>query len=334
MIKNIIDLTVKEMQILKTSPVTVTEMLDGLRFKVVFSDSGYMIKTAKGKVIDEVDYIVNGFYRDVVDYMKNVITPNTLNKIIDVLGKCEATFIYIPEKTYNVIVYNNYTKHRVVLCSLYTEDKDKKDILWLYTLLKNHVAPMPIITEYENGLPAKYYDDFSVYELVSETYSGNDVDDIEGVVLSVGEKNICKIIVNPTTVDINPTVTKLYRDTVIEDFAKVMRDVNLDEIFNDDDSYVDCICNMFYEYINKTDIKNKVCIEAEDLLPPAMNNVGDLDLDALPSTAKLICSNKFNMNVLRLLLVTFNTDNYQKFQSFSEPVISTLMKIIKKINGE
>ena len=81
MIKNIIDLTEKEKQMLKTSPVAVIEMLDGLRFKVSFDKTGYVIKTAKGKVIDEVDYLVNTFYREIVDYMRNVITRNVVDKI-------------------------------------------------------------------------------------------------------------------------------------------------------------------------------------------------------------------------------------------------------------
>ena len=43
MIKNIIDLSDKELQLLKTSPVSVVEMIDGLLFKVSFTDSGYVI---------------------------------------------------------------------------------------------------------------------------------------------------------------------------------------------------------------------------------------------------------------------------------------------------
>lgn len=333
MIRNIIDLSDKEKQILKTSPVTVTEMLDGLRFKVSFSDSGYIIKTAKGKVIDEIDYLVNTFYRDVVDYMKNVITPSLLNKIISVLGKCDATFMYIPEKTYNVISYNNYTKKRFVLCSLYTEDKDNNDILWLYTMLKQYVEPMPIIREYESGVPLKYFDDFSVYDLIGETFSGNDVDDIEGIILSVRNKIICKIIVNPTTVNIDATTKKIYRDAIIEDFARIALTPDIDNIITDDDSYVDCICKLFYDYINRTDISKKFYIEAEDLLPPSMGCVGDMDLNLLPPTAKLICSNPLYMNILRLLLVTFKTQSTQKFDKFSETVRETLIKIFNKINN-
>ena len=333
MIKNIIDLTEKEKQMLKTSPVAVIEMLDGLRFKVSFDNTGYVIKTAKGKVIDEVDYLVNTFYREIVDYMRNVITRNIVDKIYRVLGECDVTFIYIPEKRYNVITYNNYTKKRVVLCSLYTQDKERNDILWLFTLLKEHVSPEPVIRDYDNGLPVEYFDDLTVYDLIGNTFSGNDIDDIEGVILKVGNKNVCKITINPTVVNIDMTTKKLYRDTIMEDFAKVMSVSDVEGVFTDEDNYVDCICKLFYEYVNITDISKKLYIEPEDLLPPSMGDVGDIDLNLLPPTAKLICCNPVYMNVLRLLLVTFKTDDVHKFDSFSPPVRETLLKIYNKINN-
>ena len=333
MIRNIIDLSDKELQLLKTSPVSVVEMIDGLLFKVSFTDSGYVIKTAKGKVIDEIDYLVNNIYRDVVDYMENVITAKTLADIINVLGCCEATFIYVPKEKYNVISYDNYTKKRIVLCSLYTDDKSKNDIVWLYTLLKDYIEPVPVIGGFEYGVPYSFFENFDIHQLINFTFSGNSVNDIEGVVLKIGNRNICKVIINPTTVSIDVTTKKIYRDAIIEDFAKVMSSVSLDNLIKDNDSYVECICNMFYDYINRTDISKKIYIEPSDLLPPSSGNVGDMDLNLLPPTAKIICNHKVYMNILRLLLVTFNTEDVHKFDTFTEPVKNTLVRIINKINN-
>jgi transcriptional regulator with XRE-family HTH domain len=109
--------------------------------------------------------------------------------------------------------------------------------------------------------------------------------------------------------------------------------ISWEEKLSDDDSYVDCICKLFYDYINRTDISKKFYIEAEDLLPPSMGCVGDMDLNLLPPTAKLICSNPLYMNILRLLLVTFKTQSTQKFDKFSETVRETLIKIFNKINN-
>ena len=329
MIKNYKDLTDKEKSILRNNKVVVSEMIDGLRFKVAFSDSGYVLKTAKGKVIDEIDCIVNPFYNELVEHMSGIITKNRLVDVIKHFGNCEAQFIYIPQNTYNVISYDNYTKKRLVYCSLFTQNKDLLDTVNFFHIFENDVENMPVIAVHDG-----INESFSVAELCrNKTFTGNSVEDIEAIILESGKVR-CKIVVNDTRVNIDPTTKKIYRDIIIEDFAKVMKDVDVDSIFNEDDSYVDCICNMFYEYINKTDIRNKVYIETEDLLPPSMNNAGDMNLENLPSTAKLICSNKFNMNVLRLLLVTFNTENYHKFNTFPEPVTVVLNKILKKINGE
>lgn len=329
MIKNYNDLNDKEKSILKNNRVVVSEMIDGLRFKVMFSDSGYVLKTAKGKVIDEIDCIVNSFYRELTEHMSNIITKHRMITVVKHFGKCEAQFIYIPQQKYNVISYNNYDKKRVVFCSLFTQDKELLNESLFYNIFSDAIENFPIVDEH-NGID----DSFSINDMCrKETFTGNSIDDIEALILESGKLR-CKVVINDTHVDIDPTTKKIYRDSIIEDFAKVMSDVDIDSLFGYDDSYVDCICNMFYEYINKTDIRNKVYIDAEDLLPPSMCNVGDLDIDVLPSTAKLICSNKFNMNVLRLLLVTFNTENYHKFDGFSEPVKIILSNILKKINAE
>ena len=329
MIKDYKELNDKEKFILQNNNVVVYEMIDGLRFKVVFSDSGYIIKTAKGKVIDEVDCIVNSFYRDLIEHIAVVITKARLVSVLKHFGNCEAQFIYIPQKRYNVVSYDNYNKKRIVFCSLYTQDKSKLDELEFYHIFDDVVENVPYVYSHHNGIES--YD--INYLCNGNTFTGNDVSNIEALILESGKVR-CKVVVNSTKTNIDPTTKKIYRDTVIEDFAKVMSDVNLDDMCGPNESYVDCICNLFYDYVNRTDIRSKLYIDEEDLLPPSMNNVGDIDVDVLPPTAKLICVNKLHMNILRLLLVTFNTDNVHKFDSFSEPVKEILHRIFYKINSE
>ena len=329
MIKNFKDLNDKEKKILQNNRVVVSEMIDGLRFKIMFSDSGYVLKTAKGKVIDEIDCIVNSFYKELMDYMRSVVTKTRLVNVLKHFGPCEAQFIYVPKRTYNMVSYNNYQKKRVVFCYLYTQDKSKLDPLNFYHLFDDVVENVPVVAVHPNGIES-----YSVNDLCQgKTFTGNSTDNIEALILESGKVK-CKVVVNDTTTSIDPTTKKIYRDTVIEDFAKVMSDVNLDEMCAPEESYVDCICNLFYDYVNRTDIQSKLYIDPEDLLPPSVNNVGDIDLDVLPPTAKIICSNKLHMNVLRLLLVTFNTENVHKFDTFSEPVKKSLYRIFYKINNE
>ena len=54
-----------------------------------------------------------------------------------------------------------------------------------------------------------------------KTWSGNDIDDIEGIILSCGKMNY-KITVTDTTPDIEKTTKKLYRDTILENFCNVV----------------------------------------------------------------------------------------------------------------
>jgi hypothetical protein len=326
MIKTIDQLTDKEISVLKNNKVDVIEMLDCMRFKVIFNEQGIIVKSAKGKIVDDVDCLVNIFYRDIMDFSLRVMAMK-YDDIYNNFGECEVTLMYMPKQQFNKISYNNYHGNRYIFCNLYTKDKTLKDERLFMDICSSIINPYPYIDTIEG------VDSFDVRNIIKKnTYSGNSIDDIEGVILSSGNVK-CKIIVNDTTSNIDPVTKKIYRDIVLEDFAKVIGDLlDSKSFFDDNDDYVSCICNMFYEYVNVTELFRKVYFEPDDLLPPSLGNVGDIDVKYLPSTAKIFCYNKLYMNILRLLLITFKTDNISKFDSFNINVKNNLCKIFDKIN--
>lgn len=326
MIKSINDLTEKELNILKHGPVEVIEMLDCMRFKVVFTEDGIEIRSAKGKTIDEIDCLVNEFHRDVVNFCYEKF-GHKFDDIHRTFGDCEVTMMYMPERKFNKIVYDNYDGIRFIYCGMFTKDKSRKDEDMFLDMCP-FIEPYPCIDI------LKDIESFEIDELVNvPTFSGNDINSIEGVILRCGNVK-CKIIVNDTRSDIDPYTKKMYRDVILEDFSRVIGDViDTTNFFTDDDDYVSCICNMFYEYVNRTELFRKFYVEPEDLLPPSMGNVGDIDLQYIPPTARLFCSHKLYMNILRLLLVTFKTDDPSRFDDFNDRVRENLIKVFQKINN-
>lgn len=326
MIKDIKDLTQRELSILEKGPVEIIEMLDCMRFKIIFTNNDIVVKSAKGKVIDEIDCLVNIFNRNVVEFCYQTMGIKH-EDIIRTFGECEITMMYLPPQKFNKISYDNYTGERFIYCGMYTKDKKLKDDD-LFLDMCPFVAPYPCIDILQNVTS------FEVSDLVKvPTFSGNSVDDIEGIILRCGNVK-CKLTINDTNSDINPAVKKMYRDIVLEDFSKIIgSSIDTKDFFTDTDDYVSCICNMFYEYVNATDLFNKVYIESEDLLPPSHGSVGDVDIKYLPPTAKLFCNNKMYMNILRLLLVTFKTDDLSRFDTFDKHVRDNLYKVFYKINN-
>ena len=326
MIKNIKDLTEKDITILKNGPVEIIEMLDCMVFKIHFNDKGITPKSAKGKVINEIDGLVNCFYRDVLQFCCDIIAPKFKN-VYETFGECEITMMYMPEQKFNKISYDNYKRNRFIYCNMFTKDKYRKDNGAFFDIFPD-IEKYPVLDVVDS------VESFNVNDIVKvPTFSGNDIDQIEGLILICGNLK-CKVVVNETISNINPVTKKIYRDIILEDFAKVIGDdIDNKIMFTDEDDYVTCICNMFYEYLNTTDLFRKVYIEPDDLLPPTLGEVGDIDVKYLPSTAKIMCHNKLYMNVLRLLLVTFNSDTILKFESFGEPVKKNLINIFNKINN-
>ena len=98
-------------------------------------------------------------------------------------------------------------------------------------------------------------------------------------------------------------------------------------MYNSKKTYIEKVCKLFLDFMNKTDVFSKYKFDTEDFLPPIHGYIGDLDVEAIPDEdVKTICKvNSVAKNILRLFLHTFtNPVSNNKFKDLSADDISTL----------
>ena len=335
MIKELKNITEEDLAYMNSHKVTVTEKIDLIYFKVIVSDKDVCVVTSKHKTITDVDCIINSVYKNIMQFVDINIKWN-YDEIFSTFGCCEIGFFYKPVIKTCMISYP-YIDHDFIIGNLYTKLKLNNDVEKLSSILgcvgvlspicvKESLCKFDNINDYKN-IVSKMTD--------NKTWSGNSIDDIEGIILSCGKCNY-KITINNTEPNIEKTTKKLYRDTILENFCNVIFDSNsVKEILESRKSYIDKVSDLFLEYINKTNIFTKMYIEPDDILPPTTGYIGDVDYDALPSTVRLICKgNELYKNILRILLVTFNRSVFDnKFKSFNQDTRAKLTEILAKLNS-
>ena len=335
MIKEFKNITDKDLAYMQTHKVTVTEKLDMIYFKVIITESGVYPLTSKNKQIGKVDCIVNSIYKDIVDFVENNI-KSKYDKLYNTFGNCECGFFFKPVPKTCTIEYANCID-KFILGNLYTSVKSMNDMDKFADIINvNSLKPIC-----EKECICKFDDINDSIDIVNKmtdgkTWSGNNIDHIEGIILSCGKMNY-KVTVVDTTPDIEKTTKKLYRDTILENFCHVITDnENSEDIMNSEKDYVNKVCDLFLEYINKTNIFTKMYIEEEDLLPPNSGYIGDIDYDSLPPTVKIVCKgNNTYKNILRILLITFNRSVFDnKFKNFNTDTRGKLTYILSKINRD
>lgn len=325
------DATEKEISYLRTHPVEIVEKLDMIYFRVIVDESGVSVFNAKNKQIDMVDCIVNSVYDNIVNYVHNVISYRS-DEMLDMFGPCKIGIFYHPVSRTNLISYPN-VPYKFILCDFYTDDKEMNDDQKLADYL--HLIERPVIRRFEALPEFDCKDDMEAIRfLIGEsTWSGNPIDDIEGIIIQSGKYKF-QIQEKEMSSGLDKESKKLYRDSVLENLANVVHDNGIDIKMLKGDSYIEKACSLFLEYINRTNLMSKMYIEPDDLLPPTSGYIGDLVLDRLPSTVKLICrGNSTYKNILRIILVTFNRSVYDnKFKDFSPQIREKLTKILIEIN--
>lgn len=314
--------------------VTVTEKLDLIYFKVMINESGICVLNSKNKPINDIDCIVNSVYNDIINFVNNRI-KSKYDILYNEFGNCDAGFFYKPVPKTQTIVYYN-CPYDFILNSLFTAIKSQKNINRFSEIIEC-VRLTPIC---EKECICKFDDINDSLDIVkkmtdNETWSGNSIEDIEGIILSCG-KLTYKITINDVTSKIEKTTKKLYRDAILENFSRVISYDDIDIIAKQDKTYIEKICDLFMLYINSTNILTRLYIEDEDLLPPITGYIGDINYESLPSTVRLICKqSSFYKNILRILLITFNRSVFDnKFDSFDVTVKDMLNYTLSEINRE
>ena len=98
-------------------------------------------------------------------------------------------------------------------------------------------------------------------------------------------------------------------------------------MYNSKKTYIEKVCKLFLDFMNKTDVFSKYKFDAEDFLPPIHGYIGDVDVEAIPDEdVKTICKvNSVAKNILRLFLHTFtNPISNNKFKDLNVDDVSAL----------
>jgi len=333
MIKEFKEITEDNLQYMMSHPVIVNEKLDLIQFKVKINEEGTELLNSKNKPITDIDCLVNSVYKDIKEYYTNFVVANS-TELTEKFGASEIGFFCKSWSQTKIIRYPNI-KEKFIIGHFYTKEKQKNDIVELSRILSTvHLTPIAIRESIEGIEEVDRHDPVALVEFFTggKTWSGNGIEEIEGIILTSGRLNY-KITVNDVTPHIEKTTKKLYRDTVLENFCNVIYDIDdAKAIMNSRQSYIDKISKLFVLYVDKTNLFTRHYLEPEDLLPPAAGYIGDLDYTKLSLPIKLVCmSSDVYKNIFRILVVTFSSD-VSKFDSFSPDIKDKLLYIYRKIN--
>lgn len=347
--RSIFDLTDKEIEKYRTAPLEVYEKLDMIYFKIDVSEDGWSVFNSKGREIEDVDVIVNSVYGDIMDFAESAARG-----LLDSFGKMKIGFFYLPVHKTRTISYNMMKEGCFILSDYYTSDKTRRDNNKLVSVLSSSLEGRNIILTsigrigpyigsvtlgdwFEKDMGAIECANHIAKHIfmestgLDETFTGNTLTDIEGLVLRDGSKAY-EVAINNTKSYIEPSSKLIYRDTFLESFIHTLQKGTRESILLSKKDYVGKICDLFIEYMNKTDFFNTMWFEEEDLLPPVEGHIGDVTYSMLPPIVSVICKkNPVYKNALRTLLVTFNSNVYSnKFKRFKPEERVVLMEILVK----
>jgi hypothetical protein len=315
-------------------------------FRVEITKVGAIaMKGSTENVISDIDCITNMMFKDICSFVDNVINP-VRNDIITEFGELRVGFFYNPKQKYHIIDYNKHNPAiagKFILSDAYSYDNNSTPPISKYSKLMTYLQLYSTNDEVyyskDNYLYSPYWNinivkrdmnaylnspnDMTLIYLVNnfKPISGIKPANVEGFIIRSKSKNIIyQITVNDVNShEIDKSTKLIYRDTVLQSFINTVKG-NENSIVNEKDTYVDKISKLFLFYIENTDLFSKYSFDPEDLLPPHIGYMGDVDLDIIPDqNVKIFCMyNEVSKNIFRLLLHTFSrniSDN--KFSSFS-----------------
>ena len=354
--KDIARITDSDIEKYKKRKFDVYEKLDMIYFKIHIDADGYSVVNSKGRTINKVDVVVNSVNRDILNFAE-IVAPD----LYELFGDMKIGFFYLPVQKTRNITYHMHTSeiHDVsnvfILSDWYVEDKSKKDTGSLVLVLANSISgsEFKIITGLGDKIgpymgtaslgewfdrnmdPVECATELIKNAGIDKTFTGNDITEIEGLVLRDGAKSY-QIQINDTRSCIEPSSKLIYRDVFLESFIRTLDEETMDRVLdNPDKDYVEKICDLFVEYVNVTDFFKTMLFEEDDLVPPVDGYIGDMSYSMLPPIVSVICKKMpVYKNALRTLLVTFSSpDNKRKFERFKPEVGTVMESISKRANG-
>lgn len=349
MIKEFRNISQEELQALYDEGFTVQEKLDMYYFRVEITKVGAIaMKGSTENVISDIDCITNTMYKDICNFVDTVINP-VRNDIITEYGELRVGFFYNPKQRYHIIDYsklNPALAGKFILSDTYTYNSNVIPSVSKYGKLMTYLKLYSTNDEMycgedELAFNSSYFTIDTVKRRIEEylkspswptlayligsfkPISGLKPTDVEGFIIRSKNKNIIYQITvnNVNSQEVDKSTKLVYRDTVLQSFINTVSGNIYDIIDNKSDTYINKVSKLFLFYIENTDLFSKYSFDPEDLLPPHIGYMGDVDLDIVPDqNVKIFCMhNEVNKNIFRLLLHTFSrnvSDN--KFSSFEK----------------
>ncbi len=355
MIKEFKNISPEELEALYNEGFYVQEKLDMYYFRVEITKVGAIaMKGSTENVISDIDCITNTMYKDICNFVDTVINP-VRNDIITEYGELRVGFFYNPKQRYHII---DYSKHnpalagKFILSDTYAYNSNVIPTISKYGKLMTYLKLYSTNDEMYCGEDDVIFNSSSYnidrvkrhIEAYLEapswptlTYlignfkpiTGLRSTDVEGFIIRSKSKNIIyQITVNDVNShEIDKSTKLVYRDTVLQSLVNTIQTKKegyslqgfMPFIYKNDMTYVDKVSNLFLFYIENTDLFSKYSFDPEDLLPPHIGYMGDVDLDIIPNqNVKILCMhNEVNKNIFRLFLHTFSRNlSENKFSSF------------------
>ena len=324
-------------------------------FRVEITKVGaFAMKGSTDNVISDIDCITNTMYKDICNFVDTVINP-VRNDIITEYGELRVGFFYNPKQRYHIIDYsklNPALAGKFILSDTYAYNGNvipsvsKYGKLMTYLKLYSTNDEMHC-SEDELAFNSSYFTIDKVKRNMEEylkspswptlaylignfkPITGLKPTDVEGFIIRSKNKNIIYQITvnNVNNQEVDKSTKLVYRDTVLQSLVNTIQTKKegyslqgfMPFIYKNDMTYVDKVSNLFLFYIENTDLFSKYSFDPEDLLPPHIGYIGDVDLDIIPNqNVKILCMhNEVNKNIFRLFLHTFSRNlSENKFSSF------------------
>lgn len=339
--------TVSDSYYFDKNDIVVYEKMNMFYFKVIVNSTSCTVLSHNHKIITDVDIIINSMWKDVYNFINKTIIPK--QKIISKLyNSVIIGFLYCPnEKPLNI----NYSKffnilndnNKFIINNVKDMNKDNIDIkdFCLSTGLLNvrGVGGGPLMDFNENFiniLNDYAHKKISLSEFKSKikndikTYSLNDLDDIEGIIVKTN-KNLYQIIFNSTN------DTSIYNrndfELLITDFINTWNNINID--ISNFHLYKDIVSEIFLKYISNSSIHEKISTH-ENLIPPGNHYIGDISYEFLNPNITTICKlNNIYKNIFRILFNGLkHHKKHSKYNTLSDSTINDWNNIVDLINTQ
>lgn len=293
--------------------IIIYEKMNMFYFKVVINSSSCTILSHNHKIINESDIIINSIWKDVYDFINLNILPK--QKLISQLyDNVIIGFLYCPSECPLKINYSHFyntlnENNKFIISNVKTLNKNEIDItefcksINLLNIRGVGGGPKILYNEnYLNTLNDYAHNKISLSEFITistehiKTYSGNDLGDIEGIIIK-DNRNTYQIIINST--EDSKTYNRDEFEVLIKSFIDTWEYIKYEINYT---SYKEIICDIFLKYINSVDVLSLIS-NSDNLIPPGNHHIGDLSYELLNNkNVETLCKiNDVYKNIFRIL---------------------------------